>query len=329
MTVVGGMQAIGKQWWSGDPAQRYWMELVNVAEWGTELVAPDEPRHALMYDVNIGDIVFHWVGKNNPLKLKSGMYGASVVAGELIPNAGEWEGAPANTIELTGYTAFEKPRLLPDLREFETEILALLANLKSAGNTTVHFPFSKHKTAGLKPNQRYLTKLPAQLLDIVPILRPDSDWGGLVDPVIIPPIDPSVPEFRRRYSGICMDPVLRKAIEVAAVDQASSHYRGLGYEVKDVGLTHSYDLLATRGVEVRHIEVKGSQAHIEKIQLTRNEVNHANLFENTDLVLVSDIQWTRQEDGGILTEPGLMQLIPSWRPSPENLKPTTFEYFLD
>jgi hypothetical protein len=149
------------------------------------------------------------------------------------------------------------------------------------------------------------------------------------DPVITPPVDPGVSDYRRRYSGICTDPVLRKAIEMAAVDQTTGHYAALGYEVKDVGLTHSFDLVATRGAEVRHIEVKGSQAHIEKIQLTRNEVNHANTFENTDLVLISEIQWTRQEDGGILTEPGLMQVIPHWRPSPENLKPTTFEYFLD
>lgn len=327
--MAGGMQAVGKQWWSGDPAQRYWMELVNVDNWGSELIAPDEPRHALMYDVNVGDVVFHWVGKNNPLKLKSGMYGTSIVAGVLNLHAGEWDGAPANTIELTGYTAFEKPKLLTELRLFEPDILLLLSELSASVSSAVHFPFSKHKTAGLKPNQRYLTKLPAQMLEIVPSLRPESDWGGFDDLVITPPIDPGVPDYRRRYSGICMDPVLRKAIEMAAVDQATEHYVGLGYEVKDVGLTHSFDLEVTRGDEVRHIEVKGSQAHIEKIQLTRNEVNHANTFENTDLVLVAEIQWTRQEDGGILTESGFMQVIPNWRPSPENLKPTTFEYFLD
>jgi hypothetical protein len=175
--VAGRLQAVGKQWWSGDQAQRYWMELVNVDNWGSELIAPDEPRHALMYDVNIGDVIFHWVGKNNPLKLKSGMYGASVVAGPLNPHAGEWEGAPANTIELTGYTAFEKPRLLTELRLFEPDILLLLSELSASVTGAVHFPFSKHKTAGLKPNQRYLTKLPVQMLEIVPSLRPESDWG--------------------------------------------------------------------------------------------------------------------------------------------------------
>ncbi|EMY32857.1 hypothetical protein D477_017949 [Arthrobacter crystallopoietes BAB-32] len=324
------MQAIGKQWWSGDPTQRYWMELVNVDSWGSELVAPDEPRHALMYDVAVGDVVYHWVGKNNPQRRPSGMYGVSVVAGNLQRDAGEWLGQPANTIELTGYTAFDPPLLLGALRSYQQQIFDLIEGLhERERQQTLHFPFQKHPTAGLKPNQRYLSKLPAELLDIVSELRPDSDWGGLENPVITPPIDPAIPEFRRRYSGICMDPVLRKSIEVAAVDQATAHYLAQGYEVQDVGLTHSYDLLVTRGDEVRHVEVKGSQGAIFKIQLTRNEVLHADVVDNTDLVLVSEIQWERLPDGSIKTGGGLMDVIPNWTPSVENLKPLTYEYFLD
>ncbi|MGF9660521.1 DUF3883 domain-containing protein [Arthrobacter crystallopoietes] len=305
------------------------MELVNVDSWGSELVAPDEARHALMYDVAIGDVVFHWVGKNNPRRRPSGMYGASVVAGTLQYGAGEWLGRPANTIELTGYTAFDPPLLLTALRSHQGQIFDLVAKLQERERQTLHFPFQKHPTAGLKPNQRYLSKLPAELLDIVPELRPDSDWGGFEDPVIAPPIDPTIPEFRRRYSGICMDPELRRAIEMAAVEQASAHYVAQGYEVSDVGLTHSYDLLVTRNDEIRHVEVKGSQSAIFKIQLTRNEVVHADVFENTDLVLVSEIQWERLADGSIKTGAGIMDVIPRWTPSVENLKPLTYEYFLD
>lgn len=327
--MAGGMQAVGQQWWNGDPSERYWMELVNVDTWGSELVAPDEPRHALMYDVSVGDVVFHWVGKNNPQRRPSGMYGVSVVAGSLQNNAGEWLGRLANTIELTGYTALDSPLLLTDLRAHQDDIFALVERLKLQEQRTLHFPFQRHPTAGLKPNQRYLSKLPAELLEIVPALRPDSDWGGFEDPVITPPIDPGVPEFRRRYSGICMDPVLRKAIEMAAVEQATAHFAAQGYAVKDVGLTHSYDLLATRGEEVRHVEVKGSQGHISKIQLTRNEVKHATDFDNTDLILVSEVRWERLEDGSIETGNGDMSVIPNWTPSVENLKPVSYEYFLD
>lgn len=327
--MAGGMRAVGQQWWSGDPSQRYWMELVTVDTWGSELIAPDEPRHALMHDVSIGDVVFHWVGKNNPQRRPSGMYGVSVVAGTLQNDAGEWLGRLANTIELTGYTAFDSPILLTELRAYQDDIFALVERLKAREQLTLHFPFQKHPSSGLKPNQRYLSKLPVEMLDIVPTLRPDSDWGGFEDLAITPPVDPGVPEFRRRYSGICLDPVLRKAIEIAAVNQATAHYLAQGYEVHDVGLTHSYDLLATRGDEVRHVEVKGSQGHISKIQLTRNEVVHADVFDNTDLVLVSEVTWERLADGGIAAGQGYMAVIPNWTPSIENLKPLTYEYFLD
>lgn len=317
-------------WWSGDSSQRYWMELINVESWGSELVAPEEPRHALMHEVHEGDIVFHWVGKNNPKRKPAGLYGKSVVAGALRRDNGEWLGRAANTIELTGYTAFDPPILLPEVRQRESEILTLLEDFESRYGT-VHYPFHRHKTAGLKPNQRYLMKFPSELLDIVRPLRPESDWGAVDDDnfVIVPPIDPAVPEFRRRYSGICMDPVLRRAIEQAAVDQATAHYAAKGYTVEDVGLTHSYDLRVTREGEVRHVEVKGSQAPITKIQLTRNEVSHAEDFDQTDLILVSEIPWSRGVDGAVSTGEGFLALVPNWTPSRENLVPVTYEYFLD
>lgn len=325
----GGYAAIGKQWWSGDQEQRFWMELVNVESWGTILVAPELPRHALMYDVKPGDVVFHWVGKNNPRRLRSGMYGYSIVAGELEVGAGEWLNEPANVIRLTEYRDLEQPLYLESLREYSDGVMGLLGELKSSTTATTHFPFQDHPTAGLKPNQRYLSKFPAGMLEIVPELRPGSDWGGHGDVFLTPPLDPVVPEFRRRYSGYCVDPILRKAIEMAAVHQATEHYENQGYIVTDVGLTHSFDLIAQRGNEVRHIEVKGSQAHIEKIQLTRNEVNHANIYPLTDLVVVREINWKQTPEGGFTTQPGYMEVIPNWRPSPENLKPVSYEYFLD
>lgn len=327
--ILRGYTAIGHQWWSDDPEQHFWMELVNVDEWGSLLVAPELPRHALMYDVKPGDTVFHWVGKNNPRRLRSGMYGYSKVAGDLETGVGEWLDKPANLIRLTDYRELEQPLYLESLRSYSNDILSVLGELKSSTRQATHFPFQEHPTVGLKPNQRYLSKFPASLLEIVPSLRPDSDWGGYEDVVFAPPETPEIPEFRRRYSGYCADPVLRKAIEVAAVNQATELYESQGYEVTDVGLTHSFDLIAQRGNEVRHVEVKGSQAHIEKIQLTRNEVDHANIYPLTDLVVVREIDWAREPEGGYSTKPGQMDVLTNWRPTPENLKPTSYEYFLD
>lgn len=47
--VIGGVMTISTvgnkaRWWDGDASQRYWMELVNVDTWGSELIAPDTSR---------------------------------------------------------------------------------------------------------------------------------------------------------------------------------------------------------------------------------------------------------------------------------------------
>lgn len=329
------VSTVGKKarWWDGDASQRYWMELVNVDTWGSELIAPDTSRYDLMHDVRIGDVVLHWVGKNNPMGFKSGMYGASIVAGELQPRAGDWFGKPANTIPLTKYTALPRPYLLTDLRaDHQEDILGVKSDLErnftDTSGLTIYFPFQKHPTSGLKPNQGYLFKLPAEVVKTVYGLLPDSDWGGFDLPLVAPPVG-GQNGVKQRYAGFCADPILKKAIEMQAVRQAIAHYEAAGYSVEDVGAYRSYDLLATRGDEERHIEVKGSQGYVQKVILTRNEVTHANDYGLTDLVVVADIQWERHLDGSIATDDGTMSVYPDWRPSPENLKPLSYEYFLD
>lgn len=329
------VSTVGKKarWWDGDASQRYWMELVNVDTWGSELIAPDTSRYDLMHDVRIGDVVLHWVGKNNPMGFKSGMYGASIVAGELQPRAGDWFGKPANTIPLTKYTALPRPYLLTDLRaDHQEDILGVKSDLErdftDTAGLTIYFPFQKHPTSGLKPNQGYLFKLPAEVIKAVYGLLPDSDWGGFDIPLVEPPVA-GQNGVKQRYAGFCADPILKKAIEMQAVRQAAAHYEAAGFSVEDVGAYRSYDLLAKRGDEERHVEVKGSQGYVQKVILTRNEVTHANDYGPTDLVVVADIQWERHLDGSISTADGTMSVYPDWRPSPENLEPLSYEYFLD
>lgn len=331
--MAAGSTATKSRWWDGDAKQRYWMELVNVDTWGSELIAPDTPRYDLMKDVRVGDVVLHWVGKNNPMRFKSGMYGASIVAGELQPRAGDWYGKPANTIPLTNYTPLPHPYLLTDLRaDHQSDILGIKSELErdysGRGKFTIYFPFQEHPRSGLKPNQGYLFKLPAEVIDAAPDLLPDSDWGGFDRPLIAPPVS-GQNGVRQRYAGFCADPVLKKAIEVQAVRQAIRHYAALGFAVEDVGAYRSYDLEAVRGDEVRRVEVKGSQGHVQKVILTRNEVTNANEYAQTDLVVVAEIPWERHLDGKITTADGLMSVYPDWTPSPENLVPLSYEYFLD
>ncbi|MFE4230356.1 protein NO VEIN domain-containing protein [Arthrobacter sp. NPDC056886] len=329
------VSTVGKKarWWDGDASQRYWMEVVHVEKFGKELVAPEESRHDRMHDVRVGDIVLHWVSKKNPKRLKPGVYGASRVAGELQPNAATWEGKPANRIPLTEYKALREPYLLPELRtNHQEDILGILGRLtQELGHRPKqngYFPFNRHPTVGLKPNEGYLFKMPRQVIDAVPDLLPESDWGGFDTPLIAPPVG-GQNGIKQRYAGFCADPILKKSIEMQAVLQAIVHYEGAGYVVEDVGAYRSYDLLAKRGDEERHIEVKGSQGYVQKVILTRNEVTHANDHGPTDLVVVADIQWERHLDGSIATDAGTMSVYPDWRPSPENLKPLSYEYFLD
>jgi hypothetical protein len=321
------------RWWDGDATQRYWMEIVHVEEFGKHLVAPEETRHDRMHDVRTGDVVLHWVSKKNPMRLKPGVYGASVVAGELQPNGGTWLGKPANTIALAKYKALREPYLLGQLRaNHQEDILGILEGLKhelsKRPKQKGYFPFNRHRTVGLKPNEGYLFKLPRQVIAAVPALLPASDWLGHDHPLELPPVGGNN-GVRQRYAGFCADPIVKKAVEMQAVRQAMANYESAGYDVQDVGAFESYDLRAMRGHEVRFIEVKGSQSAVRKVILTRNEVTHANDHSPTDLVIVEEIEWEPHRDGSVSTRNGIMSVHSDWLPSPENLTPLSYEYILD
>ncbi|MCZ7434864.1 DUF3883 domain-containing protein [Micromonospora sp. WMMC241] len=87
-------------------------------------------------------------------------------------------------------------------------------------------------------------------------------------------------------SGYMTDQELKRAIELHAVQTVMDHYRVVErYHVENVGDRASYDIRATRGAEELHIEVKGSSGLADKIDLTSNEVAHAN-GADTHLVIV-------------------------------------------
>jgi len=308
------------------------MEVVNVAPWGKKLIAPDAPRYALMHDVRVGDVVLHWVAKNNPMRSKPGMYGASLVADKLRNRADKWLGKPANVIPLTGYTPLSQPYLLSELRTKHQEdilIVRTMLELKfAAADLKIYFPFHRHPSSGLKPNQGYLFKLPAEVITKVGRLLPEN-WEHPSRSVNISDVERNGMEERQRYAGICADPALKKAIEEHAVRQATAHYEAAGFTVTDVGAYRSFDLLATRRGEERQIEVKGSQGRVDKVILTRNEVAHAYESEHTDLVVVAEVLWKRNSDGAICTADGLMSIHSDWHPTPGRLSPLTYEYLLD
>lgn len=327
MTVSGAAKKT--RWWDGDSTQRYWMELVSRPKWGTELISPDEGRYSHMWDVREGDVVFHWLGVSHTGAGKSGIYGHSIVVGrpETAPE-NQWRSAigPGVRVPLGDFVAAD-PLLLRELEGSASQITAVKDELLTHYGAPIYFPF-QDGSGGFRPREAYLAKVPKAVVNIIAGFRPEADWDRLANPLAAR-LTRGRNGVKQSYAGFCADPILKKAIETQSVRQAMAHYAAAGYDVEDVGAYESYDLRVVRGDEVRHVEVKGSQGYVQKVILTRNEVTHANEFERTDLVVVADIEWERQLDGSITTENGAMRVYPDWRPSLENLKPLSFEYFLD
>lgn len=122
------------------------------------------------------------------------------------------------------------------------------------------------------------------------------------------------------------DAQLRSAIERHAVEAAIDHYAKVG-ATEIVTLGKPYDIRLFLADEARHIEVKGSSLSIDTVELTVNEVNHAQFHQPTDLVVVDCIEWSRA-DGEVTTSGGRLRVWSDWTPRSDDLSPRKFEYLL-
>lgn len=128
----------------------------------------------------------------------------------------------------------------------------------------------------------------------------------------------------RRSRGFRLSTEERKAIEVRAVDVAGGYLEDLGYKVKDVGATDSYDLHATRRREQLRVEVKGTVGDGSEVILTRNEVTlHRAYHPNTMLAVVSRIElhWSP-----LIASGGTLRTIHPWSPEQNLLVPLAYSY---
>ena len=136
---------------------------------------------------------------------------------------------------------------------------------------------------------------------------------------------PSRPVRKGRVTRV-QDPELRAAIENHAVDRAIEDYQAAG-GINCEKLGKPYDVRLTLHGQERHIEVKGSSLAVETIELTMNEVTHAETFQPTDLVVVDSIGYSRTADG-ITTSGGRLRKWSDWRPAGNDLSPRKFAYDL-
>lgn len=310
------------RWWSDSPLEKYWMEIA-IDSWGNKLVAPEHSRHAIMHDVQVDDVVFHWVGKNNTRALAPGLYGYSRVAGELKRDSGIWKDEKANEIELTDYVAFSSPIYLEEIRKYSTRILDVLESLRESTRKTTYFPFQEHKGFGVKPNQRYLTKFPLDLVKALPRLEfPASSKTPATDPKqkAMAQVNLTVGIF---------EPDLENTLAASAFDQTVRHYENKGYTVETAAEGLPYDFVASRQGDERHLVVTWSHEEIEKFNVDRTVCEHAQAFQQTDLVLISSIPWNRHSDVNITTGQGHISVQSHWLPDTDRLRPLIFEYSID
>ncbi|WP_412516468.1 DUF3883 domain-containing protein [Actinomadura madurae] len=328
------------RWWEEDPTERFWMEITDRPDLGSNVRALQRNgtggefwSYSLVTEIKPGDLVLHW---HKTLHDQPGIVGYSTAADGPYDDQLVWDARcsygqqrPANTepqpawrYELTGYTPLAAPIGQQSLRPLEAQLRAIKSDLEARIDGPLYFPFVFSPNRPLRTAQAYLVKVPGAVLDLLPDLagltRSTPTTGGLRRTLAA--------QSRPRSStgaGYVADPILRKAIEEHAVRRARDLYPE--HDITDVGAICSYDLLAVKGDEERHIEVKGSTGTAETVELTTNEVTHAR-SALTDLVVVDQITWLRQSDGSIHTSGGRCRHWTAWKPNEHDLQPTRYRY---
>lgn len=118
----------------------------------------------------------------------------------------------------------------------------------------------------------------------------------------------------------------KKTIEMHAVKLAIEYLSKLGYtDIKDVGDTESFDLLALSPENQIAVEVKGSTGAANSVILTKNEVSfQKDAYPLNGLFIVSNIELTKGEK--ISAQGGDIQFISPWLIDESSLKAISYNY---
>lgn len=126
--------------------------------------------------------------------------------------------------------------------------------------------------------------------------------------------------------GFGLSKAEQDAVEARAMRVALDHYATLGWTVRDVGNTESYDIDAKRGDEHLIVEVKGTTSLGRTVVLTANEVEiHRRQHPNTALFVVHSITLDRCGEKPIASGGTVVEHLP-WRPEDEDLAPMAYRY---
>lgn len=129
----------------------------------------------------------------------------------------------------------------------------------------------------------------------------------------------------RSGQGFRVTPEQRRKIEDFAVKKATKHFEALGYAVKNVGRSRSYDLDCRKGTGVLRVEVKGTQTDGASVILTPNEVSNAKKH-TTALFLLHSIKFLRIGTSAIPTG-GKARVLNPWKIDTHGtLQPLSYMY---
>jgi ribosomal protein L37AE/L43A len=151
----------------------------------------------------------------------------------------------------------------------------------------------------------------------------------LLEGVAVSP-SPWTQPANRKGQGFGLSQLERKAVEMRAMRVARQLYEQDGWEVVDKSGSNSFDLLATRGKDVRYIEVKGTTGQGATIILTHGELKHAKDHKQcSSLVVVSKIS-VLNTAGNLLGLGGEVRLHKDpWTIDESLLEPTEYRYRID
>jgi hypothetical protein len=335
-------------WWRHDPSERYWLEITDRADLGTDLFAPQADyrgrpywSYNLVTAVQADDVVLHWhknlagVPAIVSWSIASGVPEQATIVWQARGTVGRRtvrrEAEPAWRMPLREFTPLLAPVTQDELRRDEPQLRAVYQDLAERHTGPLYFPFAFSDKRPVRAAQGYLVKMPAHVIDVFRELAlvPRANQLRLPSTPVDPAVEgsPSIPAALagQRYMN---DPRVRRAVERHAVLRATAYFAELGYDVSDVGNVESFDLLVRDAREERRIEVKGSTGVVSAVELTTAEVSNANTYAPTDLFVVDQIGWRREPDGSVATDGGRERVYHNWTPETDALTATRYRYQL-
>ena len=171
-------------WWAGDTRQRFWLETTDRTDIGVDLHCPQRdsspdggrptPGFSLIWWIQPGDVVFHYDLNRRAITAWSRAAGHVTEAPTIwlshraatrrrIQNeqaqAGWW-------LDLDGAFPIDPPVTLAQIRDNAPALRRVLDRLRESHRGSLYFPFSFCRGTQPRPQQPYLNKLPAELVDL-------------------------------------------------------------------------------------------------------------------------------------------------------------------